>query len=303
MSNRKFDVDDNYFDNIDNQEKAYYFGLLYADGCNYEEENLVKIDLNEDDIEILEKFSKAICYTGDIKHYNSETQKMFTGSDKIYECKPLVRLSFRSMQLSKQLALKGCVSNKSKYGIFPNSDVISDELLRHFIRGYMDGNGGISFWIDNENTGHKKFSIHFCGTSDIIQHLSDLFRDKFNCMPDVRSRYEDRDNNNLQMIIDGNRVVEKILDWLYCDASVYLNRKYEKYMILKEEIKRVDNDTNLYGNAFKRRPIINLETKEVYSGVNKAGDAFGVKGSTIFSWCKKHNKVMYLDEYQLLHTS
>jgi hypothetical protein len=77
-----------------------------------------------------------------------------------------------------------------------------------------------------------------------------------------------------------------------------MNRKYEKYLILKDEIKRVDNDTTLYGNAYKRRPVINLETKEIYSGVNKAGKAFGVQGSTIFTWCRKHKNVMYLDEYK-----
>ena len=33
---RKYNVNDNYIDIIDNQNKAYILGFLYADGCNYD---------------------------------------------------------------------------------------------------------------------------------------------------------------------------------------------------------------------------------------------------------------------------
>ena len=42
---RIYNVNDNYFDIIDNQEKSYIFGLFYADACNYENTGKVKIDL------------------------------------------------------------------------------------------------------------------------------------------------------------------------------------------------------------------------------------------------------------------
>ena len=298
MGRRRYTVDDTYFDKIDTQDKAYYFGLLYADGCNYEDSGLIKIDLIEKDVELLQTFANDIKYTGEIKHYYTDIEKIFSDDDRVYKCQPMTRLSFRSKRISEQLAIKGCVSNKSAIGLFPKEDIIPNDLLRHFIRGYMDGNGGSSFWIDNKNTGHKKFQIHCCGTTDIINNLSDIFKCKFNCKPATTKRFEDRDNNNLQLCIDGNKVVCKILDWLYSDATVYMQRKYEKYIILLDEIKRVENDTNLYGNAYKRRPVINLETKEIYSGVNNAGKTFGVSGSTILSWCRKHQRVMYLDEYE-----
>lgn len=83
--------------------------------------------------------------------------------------------------------------------------------------------------------------------------------------------------------------------------DIYIQRKYDKYLELIEENKRVDNDTTLYGNAYKRRAVINLETKEIYSGVNAAGKVFKVSGSTIFAWCHKHKNVMYLDEYEQVY--
>lgn len=36
MARRTYSINDNIFDNINNQDKAYVLGLLYADGCNYQ---------------------------------------------------------------------------------------------------------------------------------------------------------------------------------------------------------------------------------------------------------------------------
>ena len=105
----------------------------------------------------------------------------------------------------------------------------------------------------------------------------------------------------MQLSIAGNRKCKEFLDWLYEDANIYIKRKYDKYLELINEVKRVENNTTLYGNAYPRRAVINLETKKIYSGVNAAAKAFGVCGSTIFSWCHKHKNVMYLDEYEQLY--
>ena len=43
-----------------------------------------------------------------------------------------------------------------------------EEFIKDFIRGYMDGDGGISYWIQNKNTNWKKFELHFCGTTEMI---------------------------------------------------------------------------------------------------------------------------------------
>lgn len=54
-SRRKYNIDGNYFDVIDNQNKAYILGFLYADGTNSVDKQTVAMTLQVDDFEILNK--------------------------------------------------------------------------------------------------------------------------------------------------------------------------------------------------------------------------------------------------------
>ena len=74
--------------------------------------------------------------------------------------------------------------------------------------------------------------------------------------------------------------------------------QYDKYLELLDEIKRVEEDDTLYGNAYPRRKVINLRTKEIFNTVNGAGKSIGVGGSVIYDRCHKHQGWMYLDEYE-----
>ena len=52
---RKYPINENFFDKIDAEEKAYILGLLYADGYNNTDRNSVNLGLKETDREILIK--------------------------------------------------------------------------------------------------------------------------------------------------------------------------------------------------------------------------------------------------------
>lgn len=60
ITSRKYNVNENYFDNIDTPNKAYILGLLYADGNNHIKNNTVSIALQEEDVEILRLINKEI---------------------------------------------------------------------------------------------------------------------------------------------------------------------------------------------------------------------------------------------------
>jgi hypothetical protein len=297
---KKYNVDDNFFNSIDNQYNAWLLGLLYADGCVYEN-GTIKIDLVKDDIDVLEKIKEIIKCDAPLHEYE-QGKKKFTGNEKIYDCKAQCRLVWHSQKMKDDLIKLGCVSNKTYILKFPTEEIVPNEYIKDFIRGYLDGDGGISYWIDNQNTGHKKFSIYACGTTEMMEGITNIIQNKFNCKPTIHARYENRDNNNKQIMIDGNRKVLEILEWLYKDADVYMDRKYKKYLELKEEIKRVDNDKNLYGFLKPRKQVIRLSDLTIYDSCAECSRQNKVSKSFVTVSCqKKNNNFMYLEDYRKDH--
>lgn len=294
---RKYKVNDNFFNSIDNQDKAWLLGLLYADGCVYDN-GIIKIDLTMLDRELLEKIKILIDCEYEIRQHGKGKKKFITNS-KIYDCKDMCRLSWRSKQMKEDLEKLGCYHNKTYTLKFPTEEMIPNEFIKDFIRGYMDGDGSISYWVANKNTNWKKFELNFCGTTEMMYGISEIFKNKFNCSPAMSARYEERNNNNKQFVICGNRIILNILDWLYSGANTYMKRKYDKYLELQEEVKRVDNDHNLYGNAIPRRQVINLNTLEIYESCAECARKNGYKAtSPITIRCQKKNGYMYLDDYE-----
>lgn len=302
---RQYNLNDNYFDKIDTEEKAYILGFLYADGCHYENTHRIKIDLQRNDEEILYKIKNAIDYKGDIlRYYDKYKTFKVDGEDKEYECQPTSRLSFSSNHMSKQLKSKGLMANKSKIIKFPKESVVSKKLQVHFIRGYFDGNGTISYWIPNENTCWKKFNFGVCGTTEIINSISEILIHNFNCSPDIRARFKDRDNNNVQLALCGNRQIQSIMEWLYNGSTIYMQRKYDKYQILLQENIRIDNKgiEDLPSSCFPVRAVRDLRTNISYETVTKTSKELHMSTGAVCWQCKhaKNKYLMYEDEFQNL---
>ena len=55
---RKYNFDENFFDKIDTEEKAYWLGFIYADGAIFK--RTLSIRLSTKDIHHLEKFKKIL---------------------------------------------------------------------------------------------------------------------------------------------------------------------------------------------------------------------------------------------------
>ncbi len=203
---RQYQYDENYFNIIDTQDKAYFLGLLYADGCN--SGTSMVINLHKKDKHILEEMIKYIGYSGKLYERTKKNQFVF---------------SLSSMKLVEQLNKLGCVRNKSLILKFPSYQIVPDKLLSHFIRGYMDGDGCVA--IDKRN---NQGIISFIGSYDFIDSLQEFFIKQF----DIRG-YKRTKNKVKELIIGGQQQSLKILNWLYNDSSIYLNRKYDKYLKIK----------------------------------------------------------------------
>lgn len=208
---RKYFFNFDFFEKIDNELSAYWLGFLYADGCilsqNIYGEQEFKIAINEKDLELLEKFKKDIKSTYPIRTDNS-----------------MVIQSLRSQKTVDDLKKLGCIENKSLILEFPTEKQVPKEFLHHFIRGYFDGDGSISYYQKQENY-KPQFTINFVGTKNFIEELYKFFN-MGSVFPDKRRK------NSWYLTINGNQQVKEVYNLLYQDATRYMQRKYDKFQLL-----------------------------------------------------------------------
>lgn len=210
VTNRKHDFNFSYFKTIDTESKAYILGFLYADGYNSHEGFV--INLHEQDKDILEKIKKELKYEGNLFYrIKDNAANQFT-------------LQVRSLEISKDLSRLGCVKKKSLVLKFPTEEQVPTNLIRHFIRGYFDGDGSL-FFTKSYNANVTSTKEFLTGIQQTLLPVVNLYTTKLSqCTPN---------KNTFKLKINGNRNVSMFLDWLYEDATIYLDRKYKKYQEFK----------------------------------------------------------------------
>ena len=219
----KYIFDETFFQEIDTEEKAYILGFVYADGNISNTENdkhyRIRILLKKSDSDILEKIKTAIKYTGPI-HYRKRKYK--NNNLPEYE---IAELSINSKILHTQLMNIGLQPNKTFKIKYPD---IPSHLNKHFIRGFFDGDGSIYLRKNRPNGFRVNVT---CASKDFIQSLSKIILDETQiatcniCI--TKNMYRiDKDKN------DGM----KILNYLYKDATIFLERKYHQYINLKAKM-------------------------------------------------------------------
>jgi len=211
---RKSRVNTFAFDCIDTEEKAYWLGFLYADGSvsHYKSSKRVELGLKESDYEHLQKFSKFLSYRGEI-HYRPETKsyRVYFGCQKIHD--DLVRL--------------GCVEKKSLVLVFPNSEQVPQHLLPHFIRGYFEGDGSIEVVHNVRGTIRKTVSL--LGTKEFLSALLANLPFKVNSI-NIIKKCKNNDSNNYYFQLRKSDS-ELFLNYIYSNATVFLDRKHELYLL------------------------------------------------------------------------
>lgn len=212
--NRKFELNENYFDTIDTPNKAYIFGLLYSDGCNYPKQNLIRLSLQEKDRDILEKVKKEIGSNFPLRRV--ERTKYSPNWQPLYE------LEFHNQHLSEQLEKMGMVNNKSYFAEFPTC--VPDEFLRDFVRGYVDGNGSVGFY-DYPRYVNVTSTLKFCAT------LSSIIKEKLEISVHI---YGKKTCDAKMLAINKSKDILKFLNWIYDGSELHLCRKYEAYLEIKE---------------------------------------------------------------------
>jgi len=212
QSNRRYHFDTHIFDQIDTEAKAYWLGFIYADGCHYEKRYSLLVGLACKDEDHLNKLSK----------FFSLTRPLYKRTDKAGHCHVL--LTATDMHMSRSLTLLGVMSAKTFKLTFPTPKQVPDHLIHHFVRGYFDGDGSI--WSSARNLGHKPSTcVSLVGTEAFIQRISDISLQVTGSAGSINTRHPQRKHNIRSWALSGNTVVGRLIDWMYRDATVFLDRK------------------------------------------------------------------------------
>ena len=204
----KYTVNYNFFDVVDTEEKAYWLGFLYADG--YVGKDGVELSLCKQDEVHLEKFKKSMRSNTPIKN------------KKVNDF-PQVRVFISSRYIVEKLHDLGCVQNKSLILTFPTEDIVPKHLIRHFIRGYFDGDGSISV---NKET--NRYQASFVGTESFLNSILKILNKEIG----TNAKSLRPCGNAKQTSVSGKQMLIKMFHYLYDDSTVYLDRKFEKFNLL-----------------------------------------------------------------------
>lgn len=242
---RKYTLDETYFDEIDTEKKAYFLGLLYADGHNQEDKGKVKLALQTPDLHILEEFRKEIKSNRPIGVVKlSEQNQNHQDSHSVSIC---------SRKMSQRLSQLGCFAKKSLTLKFPTEEQVPSHLLRHFLRGFHDGDGCFSTSMyESAGKTNKSYRVSFVSS----KYFNDLFKIKIMELLGIYCCVYKKRN---QLGINGRVQCYRYLDWLYENSTIYLIRKYNKYVEEKLPIE----------NSYNKRYIKKLYGLETDAKINE----------------------------------
>ena len=210
----------NIFDIIDTEEKAYWLGFIFADGYISSKDNSFELGLKISDKSHLEKFNKFMEH----EKYNIKIGKSILDGKTFYNCKWYIT----NKHLWNTLNSYGCTPRKSLTLRFPDENIFkSKKLIKHFIRGYFDGDGCLSYSKNNIQDSCSP-AITLLGTKRFLIKVKELLF-RFNIDSRIR---EDKRNNVWILYFSKKENSYKFLDYIYLNSNIYLSRKYKRYKFL-----------------------------------------------------------------------
>lgn len=225
------------FDQIDSEEKAYWLGFIFADGYisssplreNVKSIYQFELSLGLKDKEHLEKFRNFMEYEKPLL---------------IDTCR--CRFTLANKHLWTTLNSYGCTPNKSLTLTFPN---IPEYLIKHFIRGYFDGDGCITRYVHKTCVSPH---IELLGTKQMLEQIL------IHSNTSAKYKHDKRHSEETWSLEWSKQEGIDFINYLYQDCSIYLNRKYELYQFFKNGSRSVEEFTELLSG--KNGEFLELES-------------------------------------------
>jgi len=209
---RKFYLNEDFFAQINNADKAYILGFWYADGCI--SSNVFDIVQKKEDDYLLLKIKSAMEYAGPLREITNKN------CGNIYS-----RLTIGSKKIVNDLKKLGATEKKSLAAEYPQ---IKDEYFSHFVRGYFDGDGSVFY---EKKNGKTHIKINITGGEPMLSHIKDEFAKRFKIDLNL---YPVRRSKGCFILQAFGKKAVLFLNEIYKpiknkETDFYLLRKYEKY--------------------------------------------------------------------------
>lgn len=213
-------------------ESFYVAGFLAADGW-------VKV-VQKKNTKYL-RYDVCLSLKEEDKEHLEKIKILFETDKPLY--KRLVRNSLRNpkyndtITYSLNLYSKNIFDDLRKFNVTPNKSLtyqfpdwlLNHKYVNHFMRGYFDGDGSISF--DSKNRKTPQARLHIRGTKNFLESFHQIL--STTCGLD-RNKVIGASSNIGSLQYTGNKNVYKIMSFLYQDSPIYLERKFQKYQSLSE---------------------------------------------------------------------
>lgn len=207
-SSRKYFANFSYFESIDTEQKAYWLGVLYADGCVSKKNNSLRF--SSIDKEWIEAYKKDLECDGPI---NIEHHSKFN--------KRIYKITIYSDKLVDSLISYGCVERKSLVLKFPK---LPESLVPHFIRGYFDGDGCVYSGKYLRNSDCKTLRVLICsGSQSLLENMVKYL--PVSCRL-VRQRQRIHPLYEVVFSVEDSKA---FYSYIYTNATRFLQRKKDKF--------------------------------------------------------------------------
>lgn len=218
-------VNELYFDKIDSHEKAYFLGLIAADGCIYKGDSdnsyVFQINLSQKDRDILFEMQKAFDTDYPVIDFVDAANKYLT------------KLKISNTKFCKNLMKHGIRPHKTESYDFP--EFISEEFINSYLRGFFDGDGNI-YINKKRGPGRARFSI--IGNLNFLLGLQRYLTEKFDIASGIYKCAASTKVKNLEVC--AGKALHTLYHFMYDGASLFYKRKKdifdecEKYYVSRQ---------------------------------------------------------------------
>lgn len=214
-----------YFEKIDTPSKAYFLGLMYADGSIIDgktkfgrDKFTVSIELKYSDSYILEEFKKQTESESEVKRTDHKERFVVVNGKTYKFIKDDAYFRISCTKMAQDLIKWGCVIRKTdKLEKIPD---IPKDLIRYFILGFYDGDGIAS-------VGEQSHYMGFCGTFKMMESISLYLHEELG-LP-LLEPYYNKNNKIYYIQYSTKERIKTLFNYFYTDLEIpHLIRKEEK---------------------------------------------------------------------------